>query len=83
MSWRTHSPHRAIGIKAATILTDNTHTTYYFEGYANTGSDTVAGRADNRWLIVATRKSDGAQLWPAGSNTPDKIWDNRAGYSYS
>jgi hypothetical protein len=78
-----------------TILIDDTTTlgTTYV-GFAAPGSDTVEGRADNRWKIMAS--SDSGVRWahtildPATPGTgpdyagrPEHVWDDRASLDYA
>jgi len=65
-----------------TLLVDDSDPLITYFGRAKPGSNTTAGKADGRWQIWGIT-SQGFKLWAAGSKKGDKIWDSRAGYSYS
>ena len=63
------------------ILTDqvNESTTYIGKAYAGSGSDVAVWRVSR----LTDSDNDISLLYADGSTSFDKIWDNRAGYSYS
>lgn len=75
-------PHDADGnpiqIVPLSIQVDNTGT-YTYVGRADPGSATSAAV----WQVSRTTNASGAVLWSNGDCQFNKIWDNRAGASYS